>query len=198
MVWLQTAFICVSSLYAGATPPSLLCAIDIVLGFIDCCPLPSTHHRLRSSWLAESELFKSTNCIATDTPFSSVSPHVTFLPPCLLAGRTRPRRQSVMSRKLSKSRVCQNSRSLQASLTFVKAQDKQKRLLEQETGHFSMVRALHLADLITLMNGMRPGPLCLCNVLIVTKASADSCPSSHPCDTASHLTRITTPTSGPP
>ncbi|KAL1303192.1 hypothetical protein AAFC00_006615 [Neodothiora populina] len=33
-------------------------------------------------------------------------------------------------------------------------EDKQKRLLEQpNTGHFNMVRALHLADLITLMNG---------------------------------------------
>lgn len=32
--------------------------------------------------------------------------------------------------------------------------DKQKRLLEaQDPGHFSMVRALHLADLITLLNG---------------------------------------------
>lgn len=33
------------------------------------------------------------------------------------------------------------------------AEDKQKRLLEEETGHFSMIRALHLADLITLGNG---------------------------------------------
>lgn len=33
-------------------------------------------------------------------------------------------------------------------------EDKQKRLLEQpNTGHFNMVRALHLADLITLLNG---------------------------------------------
>lgn len=33
--------------------------------------------------------------------------------------------------------------------------DKQKRLLEAENpGHFSMIRALHLADLITLGNGM--------------------------------------------
>lgn len=33
------------------------------------------------------------------------------------------------------------------------SEDKQKRLLAQNTGHFSMVRALHLADLITLGNG---------------------------------------------
>ena len=33
-------------------------------------------------------------------------------------------------------------------------QDKQKRLLEtQDVGHFSMLRALHLADYITEMNG---------------------------------------------
>lgn len=37
------------------------------------------------------------------------------------------------------------------------ATDKQKRLLEQsETGHFSMIRAMHLADLITLLNGTSP------------------------------------------
>lgn len=35
------------------------------------------------------------------------------------------------------------------------AMDKQKRMLEAtDPGHFSMVRALHLADLITLLNGM--------------------------------------------
>lgn len=31
--------------------------------------------------------------------------------------------------------------------------DKQKMLLSQDVGHFSLVRAMHLADLITLMNG---------------------------------------------
>jgi len=31
--------------------------------------------------------------------------------------------------------------------------DKQKRLLSSETGHFSLVRAMHLADLITELNG---------------------------------------------
>lgn len=32
--------------------------------------------------------------------------------------------------------------------------DKQKTLLSADVGHFSLVRAMHLADLITLMNGM--------------------------------------------
>jgi CDP-diacylglycerol--serine O-phosphatidyltransferase len=34
------------------------------------------------------------------------------------------------------------------------AADKQKRLLSADVGHFSLVRALHLADLITLLNGI--------------------------------------------
>ncbi|KAH8701884.1 phosphatidylserine synthase [Talaromyces proteolyticus] len=33
------------------------------------------------------------------------------------------------------------------------SQEKQKKLLQAETGHFSMVRTLHLADLITELNG---------------------------------------------
>ncbi|KAH8887069.1 CDP-diacylglycerol--serine O-phosphatidyltransferase [Thozetella sp. PMI_491] len=33
------------------------------------------------------------------------------------------------------------------------AHDKQKTLLSSETGHFSLIRALHLADLITELNG---------------------------------------------
>lgn len=33
------------------------------------------------------------------------------------------------------------------------AYDKQKDLLSNETGHFSLVRAMHLADLITELNG---------------------------------------------
>ncbi|EGY19114.1 CDP-diacylglycerol-serine O-phosphatidyltransferase [Verticillium dahliae VdLs.17] len=36
------------------------------------------------------------------------------------------------------------------------AQDKQKLLLSSETGHFSLIRAMHLADLITLCNGTLP------------------------------------------
>jgi hypothetical protein len=31
--------------------------------------------------------------------------------------------------------------------------DKQKLLLSADVGHFSLIRAFHLADLITLMNG---------------------------------------------
>ncbi len=38
-------------------------------------------------------------------------------------------------------------------LTKYTAQDKQARLLSQEVGHFSLVRALHLADFITELNG---------------------------------------------
>jgi len=33
------------------------------------------------------------------------------------------------------------------------AQDKQAILLAQDAGHFSLIKALHLADAITLMNG---------------------------------------------
>jgi hypothetical protein len=36
------------------------------------------------------------------------------------------------------------------------AQDKQARLLSTEAGHFSLFRALHLADFITEMNGTFP------------------------------------------
>lgn len=38
--------------------------------------------------------------------------------------------------------------------------DKQTTLLSEETGHFSLIRALHLADLITELNG-------LCGVLSI-------------------------------
>jgi len=33
------------------------------------------------------------------------------------------------------------------------SQDKQARLLSQDVGHFSFIRAMHLADLITELNG---------------------------------------------
>jgi hypothetical protein len=36
--------------------------------------------------------------------------------------------------------------------------DKQKNLLSNETGHFSLIRALHLADLITELNGTSSEP----------------------------------------
>ncbi|KAJ9485760.1 hypothetical protein VN97_g7578 [Penicillium thymicola] len=38
-------------------------------------------------------------------------------------------------------------------------QEKQKMLLSSEHGHFSMVKAMHLADLITEMNGFCGGKL---------------------------------------
>jgi len=34
------------------------------------------------------------------------------------------------------------------------AEDKQKKLLQENSGHFSMIKMLHLADLITELNGM--------------------------------------------
>lgn len=40
-----------------------------------------------------------------------------------------------------------------AALVNQPAVDKQKTLLSADVGHFSLVRAMHLADLITLMNG---------------------------------------------
>lgn len=36
---------------------------------------------------------------------------------------------------------------------YIAAYDKQKLLLSADTGHFSLIRALHLADAITLCNG---------------------------------------------
>lgn len=40
------------------------------------------------------------------------------------------------------------------------AYDKQKVLLSSDAGHFSLIRALHLADLITELNGKQnPTPL---------------------------------------
>lgn len=38
-------------------------------------------------------------------------------------------------------------------LIYCAAQDKQVRLLSQDAGHFSLIRALHLADFITELNG---------------------------------------------
>ncbi|KAL9615544.1 MAG: hypothetical protein Q9167_000057 [Letrouitia subvulpina] len=40
-------------------------------------------------------------------------------------------------------------------LIHYSGQEKQKKLLASDAGHFSMIKALHLADLITEMNGMR-------------------------------------------
>jgi hypothetical protein len=33
------------------------------------------------------------------------------------------------------------------------AVEKQKKLLEEDSGHFSMIKMLHMADLITELNG---------------------------------------------
>ena len=38
--------------------------------------------------------------------------------------------------------------------------DKQKLLLSADAGHFSLIRALHLADAITMLNGKLPLPFC--------------------------------------
>lgn len=55
------------------------------------------------------------------------------------------RKLSVRHRDISKSR--------DQMLTCLAASDKQDTLLAQETGHFSLIKAMHLADLITEMNG---------------------------------------------
>lgn len=54
----------------------------------------------------------------------------------------------------SRCRVSITSRLLgDCVLTMWIADDKQARLLSQEAGHFSLVRALHMADFITELNG---------------------------------------------
>jgi CDP-diacylglycerol--serine O-phosphatidyltransferase len=45
--------------------------------------------------------------------------------------------------------------------------DKQKMLLAADTGHFSLIKALHLADLITELNGMLQS---LCQLASVRKS----------------------------
>ena len=51
-------------------------------------------------------------------------------------------------------RVSTNSNGVAAKDTGSQGgMDKQKMLLSADVGHFSLVRAMHLADLITLMNG---------------------------------------------
>ncbi|KAI9932792.1 CDP-diacylglycerol-serine O-phosphatidyltransferase [Aspergillus wentii] len=44
--------------------------------------------------------------------------------------------------------------STEGGLLIATGQEKQKSLLSAETGHFSMIRALHLADLVTELNVM--------------------------------------------
>lgn len=68
--------------------------------------------------------------------------------------------------------------------------DKQKDLLSSDTGHFSLIKALHLADLITELNGIptlpTPRPFFPGVEALLTgrahnqQASAASCPSSPP------------------
>ncbi|KAM3441366.1 hypothetical protein NHJ13734_002860 [Beauveria thailandica] len=59
-----------------------------------------------------------------------------------------------------------------ASLVNQPAVDKQKTLLSADVGHFSLVRAMHLADLITLMNGF-------CGVMSIF-SSLRYCLDAHP------------------
>jgi CDP-diacylglycerol---serine O-phosphatidyltransferase len=44
------------------------------------------------------------------------------------------------------------------SIWLIVAMDKQKTLLSSDTGHFSLIKALHLADLITELNGKSSAP----------------------------------------
>ncbi len=48
---------------------------------------------------------------------------------------------------------------VRANCDFAAAVDKQKKLLADDTGHFSMIKMLHLADLITELNGIAFSPL---------------------------------------
>lgn len=57
-----------------------------------------------------------------------------------------------MAKKATASSGSEDSGSDQSSLQS--AQQKQAMYLAQETGHFSLVKAMHLADAITLINGL--------------------------------------------
>lgn len=57
-----------------------------------------------------------------------------------------------MSKRTS-SAVSNGGASKDEGSSILPTQDKQKLLLSTDTGHFSLVRALHLADFITLCNG---------------------------------------------
>lgn len=62
--------------------------------------------------------------------------------------------------------------------------DKQKRLLEKDTGHFSMIKMLHLADLITELNGTITLPIFSRMFLLMNscKVSVVLCLYSPQCD----------------
>lgn len=47
-------------------------------------------------------------------------------------------------------------------------------LLSADVGHFSLVRAMHLADLITLMNGGFPLPLFLFGEFLIADVACDA------------------------
>ncbi|KAH6844846.1 hypothetical protein B0I37DRAFT_378471 [Chaetomium sp. MPI-CAGE-AT-0009] len=64
-----------------------------------------------------------------------------------------------MSKRTSAS-AANGAASKAGSRVDLPTSDKQKILLETDSGHFSLIRALHLADLITEMNG-------LCGILSV-------------------------------
>ncbi|CAD0017669.1 unnamed protein product, partial [Aureobasidium pullulans] len=62
--------------------------------------------------------------------------------------------QFIMSRRVNASTDAAKE------VTASPPMDKQKRLLEEsDPGHFSMIRAMHLADLITLLNGAKKSSL---------------------------------------
>lgn len=79
------------------------------------------------------------------------------------------------------------------------AEDKQKILLSSDTGHFSLIRAMHLADVITEMNGKIlftfPDPESQFHRLTTKQVSAASCLYSLLCATAS-ANRLPTETCG--
>lgn len=66
-------------------------------------------------------------------------------PPSTLARSPRPARVQ--------SDTGNDKNKTQEKLTYTAASDKQKLLLSTDSGHFSLIRALHLADLITELNG---------------------------------------------
>ncbi|KAI9147858.1 CDP-diacylglycerol--serine O-phosphatidyltransferase [Paramyrothecium foliicola] len=53
----------------------------------------------------------------------------------------------------SQPAAARNFKQINTNSSVAKAVDKQKMLLSADIGHFSLLKALHLADLITLLNG---------------------------------------------
>lgn len=79
--------------------------------------------------------------------------------------------QAPLPPKTPSQRVCLLFKSRctdQRCTEILPGQDKQAQLLSEEVGHFSMVRALHLADLITTLNGTSDFALpCRCSTALV-------------------------------